>query len=93
MNVKNHPIDKPRGKRDPKNCKVQTAGSLVWLYTLPGVYERQPMRWVDRPYKFRAHIQMMLRRPGAVCEDIKWKKFGSETWWRIPDWPDGRAEG
>jgi hypothetical protein len=36
-----------------------------------------------------------VKRGGApvttVIEDIKWKQLGSKTWWRLPEWPDGRA--
>ena len=92
MKAKHHPSNEPRGKRDPKSCKVQTGGMLVFIYTLPGIYDRQPMFWSNRPLKFQGHIGMMLRKEGAVCEDVKWKQLGSETWWRIPEWPDGRAE-
>jgi len=92
MKAKNHPQDKPRGVRDPKNCKKQAGGHLVFLYTLPGVYDRQPMFWTDRPRKFAGHISMFLSRPGAKVEDVKWKQLGSSTYWRIPNWPDGKGE-
>ena len=90
MKAKDHPAETPRGRRDPRTCKVQTSGRLAFILTLPGVYDRQPMLWVDRPHKFPAHIRLYLRA-GAVVEDIKWKQLNGRAWWRIPEWPDGRA--
>lgn len=64
----------------------------MFIITIPGVYDAQPMMWTDRPHKFEGHIKMMLQRPGTVIEDIKWKQLNGRAWWRIPAWPDGRAE-
>jgi hypothetical protein len=80
-----HPVGKPRGVRDGRATKVQTAGTLVALV------DGQPMRWVDRPLKFSGHVRLMLRKPGRTMTDIKWEQLGSQTWWRLPDWPDGEA--
>lgn len=89
------PNTKPtRGVRDPKLCKVQTGGRLTWNRTVPGVLGLEtltPEAWTDRPVKFPGHIRLLLRKPGTTITDIKWKQLGSETWWRIPDWPDGNA--
>lgn len=93
MKAKRHPEAKPRGKRDPRECRDHSVGSrLVYIITIPGVYDRQPMFWTDRPAKFPSHVRAMLKRPGTVIEDIKWMQLAGKAWWRIPDWPDGRAE-
>lgn len=91
MRARVHPPDVPRGRRDPRGCKVQTGGRLVFRISIPGVYEDQPMFWTDRPLKFEPHIRRMLRRPGTVITDIKWRQLGGRAWWRIPAWPDGEA--
>lgn len=88
FNAKFHPNDKVRGTRDPKTSKKQAGGRLVFI--LNG----QPMFWNDRPHKFAGHIRRYIKfyeRNGRALEitDIKWKQLGSETWWRIPEWPDG----
>jgi hypothetical protein len=95
--AKRHPQDKPRGVRasGPRSCKMQAkGGSLVWVRTVPGVRGLEtptPEFWSDRPAKFPGHIRMLLRKPGTVMTDIKWRQAGSQTWWRLPDFPDGNA--
>lgn len=91
MKAKTHNQDRPRGRRDPRKCKAQSGGRLVYVLTIPGVYDRQPMFWTDRPGKFPAHIQQYLKRPGVEVSDIKWRQLGGKAWWRIPEWPDGEA--
>jgi len=83
-----HDSTKPRGKREPASCKVQTAATLRW------VEDGQPMFWTDRPLKFPGALASRIaffKRNGrnVTMTDIKWKQLGSETWWRIPEWPDG----
>lgn len=87
MKAKVHDETRPRGIRDPLSCKVQAGGRLIFIR------DGQPEFWCDRPRKFKGHIQMLLRKPGTVIEDIKWRQLGGKAWWRIPAWPDGRAEG
>ena len=85
MKAKFHDPMRPRGVRDPRKCKVQQSGTLLWIR------DGQPEFWTDRPLKFAGHIRMLLRRPGTVIEDVKWRQLGGRAYWRIPDWPDGRA--
>lgn len=85
--VKQMPTGPVRGVREPRSCMVQAGGTLAALV------DGQPMAWIDRPLKFRGHVNMMLRKPGRVMTDIRWKQLGSNTWWRIPDWPEGEAHG
>jgi hypothetical protein len=85
---RNHPNKSPRGVRNPRDTVKQAGGTLVWLEN------GQPMVWVDRPFKFASHIKVRLagwekRDKHVVMQDIKWRQLGSDTWWRIPDWPDG----
>lgn len=93
MKAKRHNTEKPRGIRDPRKCQVQVGGVLCWVRTVPGVYDRQPEFWTDRPLKFEGHMKMLLNKPGTVIEDIKWKQLNGKCWWRIPAWPDGEAQG
>lgn len=89
MRAKFHPIEKPYGVRDPRppSCQVQSGGKLVWIQ------DGQPRFWSDRPYKFPAHIRLMLRkRGGTELTDIKWRQLNGKVWWRLPDWPDGSAK-
>lgn len=94
MRAKTHPAEAPRGvrysgvpERGSRGTVVQTSGTLVWIQ------DGQPMRWVDRPLRFPAHIRRMLsKRGGTVIDDIKWRQLGGKVWWRLPDWPDGHAE-
>ena len=93
MKAKRHPTETPRGQRDPRECLDQsTASKLVYLITIPGACEREPRFYTDRAHKFEGHIRRAIQKPGIVIEDIKWKQRGGLAWWRIPAWPDGRAE-
>lgn len=88
MKASVHPTDKPRGMRDSHypNCTMQTGGTLVWIQ------DGQPMKWVDRPYKFPGHIRLMLtKRGGTTITDIKWKQLNGKAWWRLPEFPTGTA--
>lgn len=87
MKVKRHNEEPTRGIRDPRKCKAQSGGRLVFLRN--GI----PYQWNNRPLKFRGHIRMQLggRVQPVEITDIKWQQLGSSTWWRIPEWPDGNA--
>lgn len=95
MKDKTHPTEIPKGIRysgvpergSRRGTAVQAGGTLVWIQ------DGQPRFWSDRPAKFPAHIRLMLTKPGGtLIEDIKWKQLGGKIWWRLPDWPDGRAQ-
>lgn len=91
--ARTHPTAPTRGVRDPRTCKVQAGGQLRAIVTLPGVYDRQPMYWTDRPMKFPGHLSIYLRKPGARLEDVRWRQLDGRAWWRMPAWPDGNAQG
>lgn len=86
VKVKKHPAGRPRGVRDSRTCSVQAGAALAW------VEDGQPMLWTNRPLKFHGAMRVRVqwfRDHGRSVEftDIKWKQLGSDTWWRLPDYP------